>query len=195
MLSALAIARPILRDCRPYLEFSSQGYYDSVLWEIYESFANSGYYFQTLFQELFLLIPRDFRKSFADIECEIDSYFAHILRLQNIKALEKTFRSVDSATRAGLVCSDLASEHFYSSISRGRWNVVEVCLREARISKEDGERLKEAFIGYLTSIELGEMKLKTRKWTRFFQFLEETDAPSKRFSEDETTIEAKMKKI
>ncbi|GBN63969.1 hypothetical protein AVEN_5024-1 [Araneus ventricosus] len=102
------------------LNFLPEGYYNSVLWEMYESFANSGYYFQALFQEFFLRIPCDFKESFVDLECEIDSYFAHILRLQNMKALETTFRSVDAATRAELVFSDLALEHFYFSISRGR---------------------------------------------------------------------------
>ncbi|GBM41688.1 hypothetical protein AVEN_46956-1 [Araneus ventricosus] len=161
--------------------FLRESDYDSVLREMYERFKNSTYYFQMLFKEFFLSIPCDFRKRFVDRQCKSGSYFARILQLQDKEALETTFRYVDSATRAGLVFSELALAHFHSSISRGRWDVVAVCLREARLSKEDRERLRE-------------MRRKTRRWTGFFQFLDETDAPGKRCSEDETPTEAKMKK-
>ncbi|GBM41662.1 hypothetical protein AVEN_46934-1 [Araneus ventricosus] len=174
--------------------FLPESDYNSFLREMYERLRNSGYYFQMLFQEFFLRIPCDFRKRFMDRQCESGSYFARVLHLEDKEALETTFRCVDAATRAGILFSGFAFDYFRSSISRGRWDVVAVCLREARLSKEDRERLKEAFTGYLTLIGLGEKELKTRKWTRFFQFLDETDAPSKRCSEDETPTEAKMKK-
>ncbi|GBM31881.1 hypothetical protein AVEN_183287-1 [Araneus ventricosus] len=110
--------------------FLPESKYDSVLWEMCESFTNSGHYFQILFQEFFLRIPCDFRKSFVDRGCKASSYFVHILRLQDIKALETTFRSVDAATRVELVSSDVSLEHFHSFISTDRWDVVEVCPRE-----------------------------------------------------------------
>ncbi|GBM29163.1 hypothetical protein AVEN_97437-1 [Araneus ventricosus] len=168
--------------------------YDFVLKQMDEGFKNSGDNCIKLFQEFFLRIPYDFRKTFVYQECERGSHFDYMLLFEDIEALERIFRSVDAAARARLVLSRLALRHFYNLISKGRWDVVEVCLREARLSREDKERLKETFMGYLTSIEGGKMKLKTRKWTRFFHFLDEMNAPSKRCSEDETTTEAKKEK-
>ncbi|GBM04970.1 hypothetical protein AVEN_60180-1 [Araneus ventricosus] len=139
---------------------------------MYIGFKNSGDYCLKLFQDFFLRIPCNFRKNFVDRECQYGSHFDFILAVEDIESLERFFRSVDAAARARLVLSRHVLKHFYYLISRSRWNVVEVCLREARLSREDRERLKEAFMGYLTLIEGGEMKFKTQKWTRFFHFLE-----------------------
>ncbi|GBN84396.1 hypothetical protein AVEN_274734-1 [Araneus ventricosus] len=155
--------------------------YNSVLRKMYENFKNSGHYFQVLFQEFFLRIPSDIKKGFVARECTACSYFDNILCFKDLEALETTFRCVDAATRSALVSSKLALAHFRSSITRGQWDVVAVCLREAMFSKEDRERLKK-------------MSIQTRKWTQFFQFLDESDASGKRCSEDETPTEAKMKK-
>ncbi|GBL76244.1 hypothetical protein AVEN_40445-1 [Araneus ventricosus] len=176
-------------------DFIDEGEYDSLLLEMYESFLNSGHYFQTLFQEFFLRIPCDFRKNFVDQQLETDSYLENILGLEDIEGLEITFRSVDAATREGLVFSELVIQYFEIFISGGRWDIVEVILREARLSKEDRERLKEVFTRYLTSIGVGEMKLKTPKWARFFKYLDETNAPSKKCLEDQTPTEAKKIKL
>ncbi|GBN12135.1 hypothetical protein AVEN_4131-1 [Araneus ventricosus] len=163
------------------LNFFPASYYNTFLKDMYECFKNSGYYFQKLFPEFFLRIPFEFRKSFVDRQREPFSYFAHILMLEDKEALATTLRCVDDATRAGIVFSDFALDYFRSSIPRGRWDVVAVFLREARLSKDDRERLKE-------------MNIQTRRWTRFFQFLDETDAPNMRCSGDETPTAAKMKK-
>ncbi|GBM33949.1 hypothetical protein AVEN_79841-1 [Araneus ventricosus] len=171
-------------------DFLHERSYNSLLLEMYESFQNSSHYFQTLFQEFFPRIPR-----FVDQQCEDDSYLDRALWLADIEALEITFRSVDAATRVGLVFSELVINHFEMFISRGRWDVMEVLLREARLSKEDRKRLKEVLRPYLTSIGVGEMNLKTRKWTRLFKYLDETNAPSKKCLEYETPTEAKKIKL
>ncbi|GBO14656.1 hypothetical protein AVEN_258223-1 [Araneus ventricosus] len=168
--------------------------YDSVLQKIYCGFRHSREYFLRLFQELFLRIPRDSWNSFVDRECESGSYFELILRKEDIEAIELFFRRVGAATRARLVFSEPALRMFTRYIKIGKWDVMEVCLREARLSQEDRERLKEVFTRHLTSIGVREMKRKTRKWSRFFQLLDEPNDPSKRFSEDETPTEAKKRK-
>ncbi|GBL67893.1 hypothetical protein AVEN_16216-1, partial [Araneus ventricosus] len=104
------------------------------------------------------------------------------------------FRSLDAAARTRLVFSVPALENFIYCLSIDKRDVVEVCLREAGLSMEDRKRLKEAFMEYLRSFEVGSVKLKTRKWSRFFHFLDETDDPSKRCTEDETPTEAKKRK-
>ncbi|GBN13706.1 hypothetical protein AVEN_85598-1 [Araneus ventricosus] len=105
------------------------------------------------------------------------------------KAIVVTFRSVDAAASVGLVSSDFTFEDFQHFISRDRWDVVEMFFRVARLSIEERERVKEAFMVYLRSIEGDEMKL-TRKWKTFLHLLEETNDPSNRCSEDETPTEA-----
>ncbi|GBM29903.1 hypothetical protein AVEN_246463-1 [Araneus ventricosus] len=175
-------------------DFLPERDYDSVLKKIYYGFRHSREYFLRLFQELFLRIPRDLWNSFVDRECESEPYFDEMLGEEDIEAIEIFFRSVDAAARARLVFSAPALEGFSELIMLGKWDVVEVCLREARLSQEDKERLKEAFTVHLTSIGVGEMKLKTRKWSRFFHLLDEPNDTSKRCSEEETPTEAKKRK-
>ncbi|GBM20452.1 hypothetical protein AVEN_5542-1 [Araneus ventricosus] len=168
--------------------------YDDVLCSIHEQFKGSGDYYLKLHQEFFLRIPSDFWKNFVDSQCELGSHFDDILMEQDIKALEIFFKSLDAAAKARLVFSEPALAAFHDCISIRKWDVVEVCLREASLSQEDRKRLQEFFMGYLTSIGGGSMQLETRKWSTFFHLLDETDDPSKRCSEDETPTEAKKRK-
>ncbi|GBN15516.1 hypothetical protein AVEN_52275-1 [Araneus ventricosus] len=165
-------------------DFLPERDYNFVLRRIHGQFKDSDYYCLKLFQEFFLRIPSDFWKSFVDRQCEFDSPFYTILLEQDIKALEIIFKCLDAGARARLVFSEPALETFHYCISIGKWDVVEVCIREASLSQEDRKRLKEAFTGYLTSIGEGAMKLKTRKWSRFFHLLDNTNDPIKRCSED-----------
>ncbi|GBO37902.1 hypothetical protein AVEN_44802-1 [Araneus ventricosus] len=168
--------------------------YNSVLSIIDGNFKDSDHYCLKLFEEFFNFIPPDFWNSFVDRQCEKSSYFDDILSENNIKALEIFFRSLDAAARTRLVFSVPALENFICCLSIGKRDVVEVCLREASFSMEDRKRLKEAFMGYLRSLQIGSVELKTRKWSRYFHFLDETNEPSKRCSEDETRNDAKKRK-
>ncbi|GBM20356.1 hypothetical protein AVEN_195902-1 [Araneus ventricosus] len=154
-------------------------------WTTGKQRKNSNFFFRN---------PPDFWKSFVDRQCETSSYFDDILSEENIKALEIFFRSLDAAARTRLVFSAPALENFICCLSIGKRDVVEVCLREASFSMEDRKRLKEAFMGYLTSFHVGSVEIKTRKWSRYFHFLDETNDPSERCSEDETPTEAKKRK-
>ncbi|GBO27992.1 hypothetical protein AVEN_11854-1 [Araneus ventricosus] len=176
------------------MDFLPETHYDDVLWCIYVGFTDSGYHCLKLFQEFFNCIPLDVWKRFVDRQCGFDSYFEGIFNSENIKAIEIFFKSVDTAARERLVFSQPALDYFYIWIYMGKWDVVEVCLREASLSQEDREKLKEAFTRRLTLFGEGPMKLKTRKWARFFHLLDETNDPSKRCSEEEALTEAKKRK-
>ncbi|GBN11609.1 hypothetical protein AVEN_222353-1 [Araneus ventricosus] len=167
--------------------------YDTVLKEMYKGkIRKADFYYQTLFEEFFQHIPYNFRKNFVSRQCESGSYLDRTLKMNDVEALRVTFRSVDAATKIELLSSELAFKRFHSFISREKRDVMEVCLREARLSKEDRERLEEAFIGYLTSTGVAEMKLKTRKFSKFTLFPDEVNAPTKRCSEgDDTLTESK----
>ncbi|GBL94404.1 hypothetical protein AVEN_7376-1 [Araneus ventricosus] len=164
---------------------------DMMYWS--QSLEDSGHYCTILFQEFFLRIPPDFWEGYVDRQCEFDSYFDNVLCAEDIKALEIFLKSLDAAAKARLVLSEPALKEFHDCISIGKWDVVEVCIREASLSQEDKKRLKEAFMGYLASIGVKEMTLKTRKWTRFFHLLDETNDPSKRCPK-ETPTETKKRK-
>ncbi|GBL70027.1 hypothetical protein AVEN_233744-1, partial [Araneus ventricosus] len=81
-------------------------------------------------------------------------------------------RNVDGADRVKLVFHPSVLKFFYESILIDRWHMVEVCLREAKLSKEDGERLKKAF---LKCNGIGRIEWENRKLKRFFDFLDETN--------------------
>ncbi|GBL94867.1 hypothetical protein AVEN_197542-1 [Araneus ventricosus] len=175
-------------------DFLPEVYYEYVLCRIHEQFKYSAHYYLKLLQEFFLRIPSEIWKNFVDSQCEFGSHFEWILNSEDIKPLEIFFKSLDDAARARLVFSEPALKAFHNCISIDKWDVVDLCLREASLSQEDRKRLKEAFTGYLTSIAGGAMKFKTRKWARFFHLLDETIDPSKRCSEEEAQTEARKRK-
>ncbi|GBN72679.1 hypothetical protein AVEN_95011-1 [Araneus ventricosus] len=101
--------------------------------------------------------------------------------------------SKNVADRVRLVTSERVFTAFYYFIWRGRWQWVEVCLREAKLSKEDKKKLKEDFTVFLSRRHREQIEWVAPKCRRFFEFLDETDASaqSKRSSDDETLTEAK----
>ncbi|GBN72678.1 hypothetical protein AVEN_95010-1 [Araneus ventricosus] len=173
--------------------FLPESKYDMLLLKISESIRSSGYYFPNLIQNLFLRSPIDFRKHFVDFECRKSCFFPEFFYCEDVETIKVIFRNVDAAERVRLVTSKYAFQLFCNFILRGKWNLVEVCLREATLSKEDKERLEEGFMRFLRRIDRGQLEWGTPKWGGLFAFLYESDASaqSKRRSDDETLPEAK----
>ncbi|GBN64022.1 hypothetical protein AVEN_80174-1 [Araneus ventricosus] len=167
--------------------------YSSLLWNMTRSIQNTSYYFPNLFQNFFLRSPINFRKHFVDRECQFGSFFPEFFNIEDTETIKVIFRNVDTADRVRLVSSEHVFKLFYNFILRGRWRIVEVCLLEATLSKEDKERLKKDFMEFLKEMDRGQIKWRKRKWRRFFEFLDGKDARAhrKRSMEDETLTKAK----
>ncbi|CAL1286292.1 unnamed protein product [Larinioides sclopetarius] len=175
--------------------FLPENDYGSLLWKMTMSIRNSGYYFPNLFQNFFLSSPINFRKHFVDRECQFNSFFPNFFHSEDTETIKVIFRNVDAADRLRLVSSDHIFKLFYDFILGGRWRIVEVCLLEAKLSKEHKERLMENFTEFLKGMDRGQIKWRKRKWRRFFDFLDENDARvPKRISLVDETL-TKRKKI
>ncbi|GBN76752.1 hypothetical protein AVEN_113086-1 [Araneus ventricosus] len=95
---------------------------------------------------------------------------------EDSESIEVMFRNVDAADRVKLVIHRCALELFFNYMCRDGWQMVEVCLREPALSKEDRERLKKAFVEYLEIDETQLIKWENWMIKRFFEILDETDA-------------------
>ncbi|GBN39271.1 hypothetical protein AVEN_120465-1, partial [Araneus ventricosus] len=134
-----------------------------------------------------------FRKHFADRECRFGTFFSELFNIQDTETICVILRNVDSGDRVRLVSSKHIFKHFHNFISRDSVHVVEMCLREIGLSKEDKKRLKKVFMGFLRRRDSGQIEWDTPKWKRFFEFLDETNtrAQRKRNLDDEALTEAK----
>ncbi|GBO10660.1 hypothetical protein AVEN_50175-1 [Araneus ventricosus] len=131
----------------------------------------SDFYFPKLFQEFFIQSPLDFKKCLVDPKSAFP-FLSIFFESEDSESIEVIFRNVDGADRVKLVFHPSVLKFFYESILIDRWHMVEVCLREAKLSKEDGERLKKAF---LKCNGIGRIEWENRKLKRFFDFLDETN--------------------
>ncbi|GBM67601.1 hypothetical protein AVEN_44749-1 [Araneus ventricosus] len=164
--------------------FLPESHYDDLLKKI--GLINSEYLFPSLYQKFFIHSPRDFKKHFVDRECRVgSSLFSDIFFTEDSVTIEVIFRNIDVADRARLVFSERVFKLFKDFILRGEWHMVEAFLREATLSKEDRDRLKEDFTEFLRSN--GQLSWwRKRKFKRFFQFLDEPNVnlPEMKSSED-----------
>ncbi|KAF8789789.1 hypothetical protein HNY73_007702 [Argiope bruennichi] len=149
--------------------------YSGLLLKMFLNFKYSEPYLPKLFQEFFMRSPVGFKKHFAIKERLCRSFFPYFFDFKDSETIKVIFRSLDAADRMSLVSSESLLELFCRFISRGRWHMVEVCLRGAALSEENKDRLKETFGMYLAGIDRGHIKWRKRKWRRFFQFLDEAD--------------------
>ncbi|GBN51233.1 hypothetical protein AVEN_14051-1 [Araneus ventricosus] len=159
--------------------------YDDLLQKMTDIFRR---YFPISFREFFVQSPLDFKKYFVESHfgfinaCRFLSLF---FRYEDSESIEVMFRNVDSADKVKLVFHSDVLQLFYKSILRDRWHMVAVCLREAALSKEDRERLKDTFTGFFERSGNGECV--NRKFKRFFEFLDETDASADKLKESSET--------
>ncbi|GBN86587.1 hypothetical protein AVEN_95799-1 [Araneus ventricosus] len=164
--------------------------YGDLLSKMANRFRYSGHYFPKLFQEFFLKSPLDFKKCFVVKESQFGTLYAcHFLyvflKSEDSESIEVIFRNLDASDRVKLVFDSDVLQLFYSGILRERWHMVEVCLREATLSKGDRESLKEAFLRFLKSSDTREIELENPKWKRVFEFLDETDASADEEKKDQ----------
>ncbi|GBO45744.1 hypothetical protein AVEN_179675-1 [Araneus ventricosus] len=135
------------------------------------------HYFPKLFQECFMQSPLDFKKYFVGEESTfLYRLLSVFLESEDSESIEVIFRNVDAADRVKIVFNSKVLDLFLGCcMLHDRWHMVEVCLREATLSKEDRKRLSEAFMGFLRMFRIERENLKLK---RFFEFLDETDASS-----------------
>ncbi|GBN53696.1 hypothetical protein AVEN_98751-1 [Araneus ventricosus] len=165
-----------------------------LLSNIHENIRTSDYYLPNSFQKFFLRSPSDFRKLFVERECPSCSLFSEFLHAEDTETIKVIFRNIDAADRASLVFSEHICKVLSNFILRGRWHIVEVCIREATLSKEDRETLKGA-LRYFTSRIARRLPVEWRRQNlkRCFEILDEIDASSanKRSAGDETLTRVK----
>ncbi|GBM75595.1 hypothetical protein AVEN_271503-1, partial [Araneus ventricosus] len=131
-------------------------------------------YFQIkLFQDIFLRGHSDFRKHFVDEECLKGFSFRAYFTVKDSKIIKVIFRNVDSADKKRLLSSMNLLRIFYLLILGGKLCLVKLFLKEASLSKEDKEIIKEAYSGYLTELYGGETIWKGRECEQFFHLLDE----------------------
>ncbi|GBN68245.1 hypothetical protein AVEN_68597-1 [Araneus ventricosus] len=155
--------------------------YGDLLWRMADRYTKADFYLPKLFQEVFVQSPLGFKKSFVDKEPEFNyisacDFLSLLFDFDDSETIGVIFRNVDGADRVKLVCHPHVLEQFYYCMLEDRWHMVEVCLREAMLSKQNRERLKETFMGFLKSNITGEIEWENQNLKRFFEFLDEADA-------------------
>ncbi|GBO06313.1 hypothetical protein AVEN_226603-1 [Araneus ventricosus] len=151
--------------------------YGDLLLNMASRFELSDHYFPKLFQEFFMQSPLDCKKYFVDQKSVFGTpasrFLSTFFRCEDSESVEVIFRNMDTADRVRLLSSDDVLRLFYFYMLKDLWYMVEVCLREAALSREDMQRLKEAFI---ECNFIGQVEWENRKFIRFFEFLDEADA-------------------
>ncbi|XP_055927254.1 uncharacterized protein LOC129958659 [Argiope bruennichi] len=169
--------------------------YEDLLSCMLQVIRTSGYYNPKLFQEFFLKSPGSFREVFVNRECAFYGYFMpEFFHMQDSETIKVIFRNIQAADRVKLVFCQRVFSLLCDSISQGEWHIVEVCIREAMLSKEDGQRLKTDVLEYMTKNhrELG-VEERTHKRKRFCEFFDDpcTNADGEESSKDETLTDVK----
>ncbi|GBM32172.1 hypothetical protein AVEN_136723-1 [Araneus ventricosus] len=153
--------------------FLPESDYGILINDITRDIKNAGYYFPNLIQKFFLLSPTEFRKHFV---CALCSFFPEFLYDEDTETLKVFFRNVDPECRARLVLNSQFCRFLGDLILKGDWNLVKVCVREASLSKENKEKLKEGLLNeFRPRSREGKIIRSKRKLTRFFECLEETE--------------------
>ncbi|KAF8789212.1 uncharacterized protein LOC129957133 [Argiope bruennichi] len=155
--------------------FPPETRYESYLRFISSKIRYTNFYCSDMFQKFFPLSSDDFKKYVVDRECESGTLFCKILYFcpESTKII---FRNVDVEDRARLV----SSNNFFSIVDRlimgDQWELVELCLREATLSKEDRKILKENYAEFLKLSDLGLFDYRDIHRKRVFEFLDKMDA-------------------
>ncbi|GBM82455.1 hypothetical protein AVEN_48619-1 [Araneus ventricosus] len=167
--------------------------YNDLLHHIRRKMIISEYFSPELFQEFFRRSPSAFRKYFVNQECLGEALFSKFLNNEDKETVRVILRNIDVEDRVRLVSCLRIFECFESLLGRKGQDVVELCVREACPSKEDRERLKEVYMGFLIGDEKHVFLRGKKNWQRFFQSLDIADAsgPQKRSLEDEMVTRAK----
>ncbi|CAL1285199.1 unnamed protein product [Larinioides sclopetarius] len=167
--------------------------YNNLLNKMERKIQNFDYCLPNLYQKFFLRSSSDFRKYFVDRECYYGTFFNELFNIQDTETINLILKIVDPEDRMRLALSKYTFERFYHFISIDQGHVVEMCIRETGLSKEDKKRMKEAFMQSLKRRDNEQIELGTPKWIRFFEFLDETNPniQSKRSPDDETLTETK----
>ncbi|CAL1280587.1 unnamed protein product [Larinioides sclopetarius] len=140
-------------------------------------FSYPGHYVPRLFQEFFIQSPPDLKKCFVcqDFEIAFSSRFLAILvDSEDSESIKVMFRNLETADRVKLVFERHALDILSDLILKDRWDRVEVCLREAALSKEDSERFKKAIIGVVRNRNTKEVEWKIPSWKKFLKFFKES---------------------
>ncbi|CAL1298798.1 unnamed protein product [Larinioides sclopetarius] len=132
-------------------------------------------YFSKLFPEFFKQSPPDYKRFFVSAYEFVPAYgyLNAFFEEGDSEAIEAILRNVDAADRVKLVFNHRILSLFYDNIYEGRWPIVEVFLREAKLSKEEKKRMKDIFIER-SRTELQEL-CKNPKLKVFYDFLDEAD--------------------
>ncbi|GBM87465.1 hypothetical protein AVEN_9562-1 [Araneus ventricosus] len=155
--------------------------YGDLLRKMADRFEMLDHYCPILFQEFFIRSPLDLKKCFVDQKSEFGfapacRFLAIFFRSEDSESIEVIFRNVDAADKVKLVFHPGVLELFYDFMLMDKWHMVEVCLREATLSKEDRGRLKGVFMVFLQRKNRGQIEWGNRNLKRLFEFLEDTDA-------------------
>ncbi|KAF8789459.1 uncharacterized protein LOC129957092 [Argiope bruennichi] len=128
------------------------------------------YYFPDLVQKFFLRSPSSFKKLFIS---ESGSFITEFSCAEDSEGLEVIFKNVDLGDRSELVSSDWFLQFLEDLITRDKWHLAELCVRETSLSKENKKNLKRALVRFYP--EIG-MLCNRRECKGFFEFLDQTDA-------------------
>ncbi|GBN80134.1 hypothetical protein AVEN_133763-1 [Araneus ventricosus] len=157
--------------------------FGDLLYQIVKSFTDSYPWFPKLFQDFFIQSSLDFKNYFVD-EPEFNStcsptcnFLSVVPCFEDSETIEVILRNVDAAARVKFVFYRPILNFFYKCVLKDKWHRVEGCLREAALSKEDRKRWKEAFTVFFLKRSFGR-ECVNRKFKRFFEFFDETDASS-----------------
>ncbi|GBM82464.1 hypothetical protein AVEN_48627-1 [Araneus ventricosus] len=161
----------------PEIKYSYLAHY------IHRNLRNEGCYFPNLIQKFLLRSPSYFRKLFL---WDFHSWFSEFSYAEDTETIKVIFRNTDLEDRAQLVSRNCFLQLLKGLMKTEKWHLVEQCLREAALSKEDRERPRDALDRYVLENFEGEVLRHIRsKLKRCFELLDETEAsaPNMRSSE------------
>ncbi|CAL1286326.1 unnamed protein product [Larinioides sclopetarius] len=119
--------------------FLPEAKYSHLAHNIHRNLRNEGYYIPNLMQMFFLRSPSHFRKLFI---WDFRSWFSEFSYEEDAETLTAIVKNADLEDRAQLVSSDWFLRLLKGLMKTDKCQLVELCLREAGLSKEDEERLK-----------------------------------------------------
>ncbi|CAL1290572.1 unnamed protein product [Larinioides sclopetarius] len=144
----------------------------------------TGYNYPHLFGELFLHAPSRHKKCIIDDNHKYGFWFRDLIYGGHTEIIKLVLRNVSDEDRQEFIVCETGLHLSWKLIEGERWALLDLFVSECRLSSEKKTSLKNIFMNYITRFyKKGQIKLRQRKWERFFQLIDNVNDGNKRIIE------------
>ncbi|CAL1286294.1 unnamed protein product [Larinioides sclopetarius] len=140
--------------------------YELVLRELFAKMFSSTtcFYIPEVFQNFFMHSPVSFRKYFVNCGSFGIDFISKFLQAEDGESVKVILENLEDPERRKLLSNDSFCILIAFYMQKDRWSMVELCVGEATLSKEDRKILKNIYQKFSPNT--------SRRWQRFFSLLD-----------------------